>query len=124
PDYFNGGKVQYIGSNQVNASGVDFSGGYGAGSDKTLWPVQSGDYIEFKGGGLVHLITTVGPSALQIATRPPYQIQATEDYRIIRRPRVLIGETPMQLPQDIVIDLNQSVNLGKLDLVFSPGGAR
>jgi hypothetical protein len=45
---------------------------------------------------------------------------ATSEYRVIRQPRVLTGETPLQLPAGICIDPSQSIGPG--DIMFSPQG--
>jgi type II secretory pathway pseudopilin PulG len=50
---------------------------------------------------------------------------ATQDYRIIRQPRVLTGETPLQLPAGICIDPTKSIGvpaLPPMDIMFSPQG--
>ncbi len=104
----------------------DFSGGLG---NPALWPVQAGDHIEFLGTGLVHLIAPISSTSLQLASNPSNQINLTPQYRIIRAPRVLTGETPLDLPKDVAIDAGQSVlvttALGlplPLDILFSPSG--
>jgi hypothetical protein len=89
---------------------ADFSGGLPNMSD---WPVQIGDYLEVKGGGLVHRIIEVKPDKrtllLQVNQQGkacPHPINLTEDYRIIRKPRVLTGEAALLLPKDIAIDIS------------------
>jgi hypothetical protein len=51
----------------------------------------------------------------------------TQEYRIIRQPRVLTGETPLQLPAGICIDPGRKYNsdpflLTQQDILFSPQG--
>jgi prepilin-type N-terminal cleavage/methylation domain-containing protein len=154
PDDFNGGQiyVTIVPGNLASAQTVytvpsnaaDFFGGYGPNGDRRLWPVQPGDFLELKGGGLVHRIIDVkmikdlngqvGP-ALILETPVSFDIKSTVDYRILRTPRVLIAETPQELPKDIIIDLRYSVNLNTrvvqergdnvqtAEILFSPSGA-
>jgi prepilin-type N-terminal cleavage/methylation domain-containing protein len=143
PDDFNGGtvRVQAPKMNVVIGTGVQFTGGF-VDLTQNTYPVQPGDYIEFKGGGLVHMIDGVlGANQLHLASPMPYPINDTADYRIIRKPRVLVGETPMLLPQDIVVDINTNVKYSNplppvsvvkdstglngeqyIDLLFGPSG--
>lgn len=132
PDWFSGGTMEYNPSVQAGAvrnPAVDFTGGF---PDAALYSVQPGDYLEIKGGGLVHRINTVTAHALKLDSVPPNQIFATVDYHIIRRPRILTGETPLELPQDIAIDLSTNGQFhgpippttnGYVDLLFLPGSA-
>ncbi len=112
--------------------GVDFFGAAGP-SQPDLWTVQPGDYIEFFGGGLVHEISFVeSPTSLRVhrnSSRPPFTpLAGTSNYRIIRQPRPVAGEAPLQLPQNIVVDtrpgrsrdLPQRNNL--MEILFAPGG--
>ncbi len=108
PDDWTGGPVRVDATtlNQVTLdSGTDFTGNYGANA-KELWPVQVGDYVEMKGGGLVKRITAVQKNRLNLASSFPYPILPTSDYRIIRAPRPLVGEANLDLPKDIVIQGN------------------
>jgi prepilin-type N-terminal cleavage/methylation domain-containing protein len=86
------------------------------------------------GGGLLYAPPTPpnpGPYHSTKAAFPvrnyryPYQ---TEDYRIIRRPRVLTGENPLELPQNVVVDFTQSFPVfvagqTQFDILFSPSGS-
>jgi len=130
----------------VPLGAADFYGGFG-GTEASLWPVQAGDYLEIKGGGLVHRILRIPNSVTLVleGNGTPYPITIpTEDYRIIRRPRLLTGEKALTLPKDIAIDGNtrpgpwvyppidpraagEERNLcqglaGTLDIIFSPAG--
>jgi prepilin-type N-terminal cleavage/methylation domain-containing protein len=146
PDDWTGGQVQVNAGtlnvvNLVPGTGADFIGG-GAFTDPTLYPVQIGDYIEIKGGGLVRRIA-VPPAQTSLTLAPtsayPYPIQPTSDYRIIRSPRPLVGEANLDMPKDIAIQGNTSpdnpVNTALLfgsvprhdtamfvDILFSPAG--
>ena len=134
PDHFNGGVIFSPNPNNlamIQGNGVDFRGGY---PDNRLWPVQNGDYLEIKGGGLVHQIIDVQTSQLTLKNPVPYPVQqpGTAEYRVIRLPRVLNGEAPLELADDIVIDLDTNSHFnnplpranqdGTVDLVFSPAG--
>jgi prepilin-type N-terminal cleavage/methylation domain-containing protein len=132
PDPFSGGKIQYNPqtANVVTGDGtVDFTGGF-PNTQSLLYPVQQGDFLEIKGGGLVHRIAAngVSPTQLTLESSPPNQVFQTQDYRILRQPRILTGETPLELPQDIAIDLTNGLTSGlsrlpSLDLMFAPSGA-
>lgn len=95
----------------------DFYGGNTA-AEQHLWIVQPGDYVEFEQvrtrvrAVLTHLPSTPGPpiarttlelwsSPLPPGTPSP---KMSNGYKIIRQPRVLGGEAPLQLPADTVID--------------------
>jgi prepilin-type N-terminal cleavage/methylation domain-containing protein len=128
PDDLTIGSVQYDPGTPnvlslVNSS-ANFFGGYNSNDDPTLWAVQPGDYVELKGGGLVHRITAVMARKLQLASGPSYAVQATSDYRIIRAPRPVTGERNLDLPKDIVVQGGRgSVPTPvKMDILFSPAG--
>jgi hypothetical protein len=131
PDFFSGGTITVNGTT-VTGNGVDFTGGFPSTGGGVLYAVQQDDYLEIKGGGLVHRIVGVAPTTLTLASAPPNPInQATGDYRILRKPRLLTGETPMVLPQDIMIDLRPDNPIvpdpgttpgGNLNIMFSPTG--
>jgi prepilin-type N-terminal cleavage/methylation domain-containing protein len=135
----------------------DFSGGFISGSNpQLLWPVQPGDYLEANGTGVVHYIIGVTPAPppylptdynlLQLASSFPPQLGTysgpplpiapgplTSQYRIIRAPRVLQGETPLELSTKVVVDINPKALgydpplpidplTGNIDIMFSPSG--
>jgi hypothetical protein len=96
------------------APGVqDFTGGINttAPTDDPAWPVQPGDYLEVQGGGLMRQIVHVHPSYLELATPlvSPQPLSSgnvvdlTPTYRIIRGSRVLQGEEPLKLPNNVGI---------------------
>jgi type II secretory pathway pseudopilin PulG len=137
---------------------VDFFNGSGPGSDPTLWIVQQGDFLDLRSSG-VHSITgpTVNSSppapfpppapgtsnALLLGTGTPFGLTATPpcqptyNYRILRMPRELTGEPILQLPGNIVVDMNSgfsfNVPLRTLpttptptsvyEILFSPDGS-
>lgn len=122
PDDYFGGQIGNANGTGGDFSGVDFTGGH---SDPSLWPVQSGDFIEFKGGGLARMINGVSSSSLGWASALPYPIQNTGDYRIIRQPRLLRGEEPLILPRDVAIDMADNrcrAIPDRLEILFAPSG--
>jgi prepilin-type N-terminal cleavage/methylation domain-containing protein len=89
---------------QVSFSNNDrtLTGGLGS---QGLQPVQSGDYLEL--AGVLYRIATVnGPTTLTLNTAVPASMlnSSTSNYRIIRQPRP-IGDDPMDMPEDIIIDV-------------------
>jgi prepilin-type N-terminal cleavage/methylation domain-containing protein len=95
---------------------------------QALWPVQSGDYIEVQRGpmrrigllisgfGTVGVTNRMSPipgtnpprfegDVLVLENPLPQSLSSTTDYRIVRSPRVLPGEAPVQLPDGVAIDL-------------------
>ncbi len=144
PDDFVGGSVELVTVGTppnirifVRGTGIDFTGGF---NNPLVYPVQIGDHVEIKGGGMVHRIKspplTLPGQYTQVEVEPilppPHYVHPTEDYRIIRQPRVLIGETPMLLAQDIIIDTNSNLVHGNalpsipgapIDIMFAPSGS-
>ena len=61
------------------------------------------------------------------------RVDRQDNWRIIRGPRVLTGETPLQLPQSVAIDIRTNAVLGaplpvnpttgNIDILFSPSGS-
>lgn len=142
------GMVRMLGPNAIFQN-VNFHGG----NSPAHWQVQPGDYLEVNGGGIVHKIVGVGNSSLSLqppqgegTPNSPYGPNAgqprnsctllgdgpTHNWRIIRRPRPLFGESPLRLKGDMMIDCTPSglasFNLpidpstGNIDIIFSPGG--
>ena len=110
----------------------DFSGGLGA-ANQSQWPVQPGDYLELL-DGQVHYIAAV-PDALHLllGSTNVNAVNTTDQYRIVRGPRVLRGEPDLQLPVGVVMDLGTNWSFGapmpfdsmtgNIDVLFSPSGA-
>ncbi|HEV3256418.1 MAG TPA: type II secretion system protein [Gemmataceae bacterium] len=151
PDDFTGGTVTGpVGAAPVETftfSGVDLWGGFGP-SDPTVWPVQPGDYLVMQQTNL-YLIIGVSASTMVQAMGPSSASGTTSDYRIVRAPRPLLAEAPVELPQDVAIDLTgvgqsnppppvtRSIivpdfhappslakpGVSHLDILFSPSGA-
>jgi prepilin-type N-terminal cleavage/methylation domain-containing protein len=122
----------------------DFSGGDTT-NTQAIWPVQVGDYLEIQGGGLLHQIQTISNSTTLILAsappNPPPITQPVKTWRIIRAPRVLQGEEPLKLPNNVgvykgVVDpLTKLVTLpgtlvgnstgngpAPLEILFAPSG--
>lgn len=97
---------------RVTFTNVDFLGGLGANDGL----VQPGDYLEINGGGSVHLITSVVSTSAASSTVLVINDQiptpnATTNWRIIRAPRPVSGEEPLDLSGDVIIDLALSRNV-------------
>ena len=134
---------------QVQLFNVDCSMG------QTLTPnqylIQPGDYLEMRDGGVYFIA-----AATATATNPPVTIvqlsgsvydtslsitSPTTNYRILRQARILIGESPLQLPNNYALDTTlipptiipgnttvawsnvQTAPNGSLEILFSPSGA-
>jgi prepilin-type N-terminal cleavage/methylation domain-containing protein len=108
----------------------DFSGNI---SNSAYWPVQTGDYLDVYPDGLVHQISAVAANTLTLSSAVTNAVNLTQQYRIIRSPRVLTGEKPLQLPQDTAIDVNSTASVSQgttnnglsappTDILFSPSG--
>jgi type II secretory pathway pseudopilin PulG len=88
---------------------TDFTGGQPGSPDQ--FSVQPGDYLELNGGGPVHQIQGVrGGTALDLVI--PATLPGTPTWRILRQPRLLVGEQTLPLPLDVAIDLNPGRSQG------------
>jgi prepilin-type N-terminal cleavage/methylation domain-containing protein len=115
----------------VTFGNVDFS--LGGIPQSEGWLVQAGDYLELRDGGGIHLITSVPPAVPAVNvmvdnTQPVSLSAATANYRILRQPRPLIGENPLQMPGNLAVDMSLShvqpnVTGTAYDILFSPSGA-
>jgi prepilin-type N-terminal cleavage/methylation domain-containing protein len=103
-----GGALVSAASGVVTFGNVDFSLGNPL-NPPNQWLVQSGDYLEVNGGGvfLIQAVTSpitvslsgagvVGSYGNSLAIAAP----GTTNYRILRQPRLLIGEEPLALPDN------------------------
>ncbi len=71
---------------------------------------QQGDYFELAGSGLPHMIAGVGATNLSLASPlPGGPVTQLVSYRIMRQPRQLFGEAPVELPQNYSVDLPNSL---------------
>lgn len=105
--------------------GVDFSGGYGF-PVAPQWPVQVGDLMEFYSGAgarvfpirailQTQITSTNTVRQIALVTGPASNAEdndpnintyvAGADFRIVRQTRPKVGEPPLQLPTNIVVDL-------------------
>jgi type II secretory pathway pseudopilin PulG len=121
--------------------GVDFTLG---GLPPNQYLVQTGDYLEINGGGVyaIGAVTTNTLTLANAATLGSYDnvltiTSPTTNYRIIRQPRLLIGEEPVALPNNYaanfgfipgILPLTSGCNVlngfsGFPEILFSPTGA-
>jgi type II secretory pathway pseudopilin PulG len=141
PVYLTGGACLQATGNQVQFANVDFTAG-NLTVDQYL--VQQGDYLELLGGGIYYISAVVPPNKLALGgsiydnalsfNPTGAQAGATTNYRILRQPRILNGEDPLQLPNNYAVDLAMSANVprrplygapngGYYEILFSPSGA-
>lgn len=135
---YTGGLLISAGGGFISFVGVDFTLGGAVGLTQAL--VAPGDYLEVNGGG-AYQIASANTNKIQLvnsAYAQPLKItEPTTNYRILRQPRILIGEEPLILPN------NYAANFGNLpgylpatsgcnvlpgasgayEILFSPSGA-
>jgi len=152
--YTSGGTWTLSSSIFVRFSGVDFLGPAAASVpiDMSQALVQPGDYLEINFSGNPHLITGVptaananGSFTLTIASPIPFFGSLSpgaapmkpypNTYRILRQPRLLVGEELKSLGAELAIDLNAGKSLNVpmrtvagtpttfSEIVFSPSGS-
>lgn len=159
---FTGGLLTFAGQvtagvETVTFTGVDFT--LGGVANPAQWLVQPGDVLEINGGG-VYTIGQVSPAsptntlvlgmpnAANPYVTPPtpsvYDLllsipatSPTANYRILRQPRLLVGEEPLNLPTNYAanfsyipgyLPLTKGSNValgfsGYPEILFSPSGA-
>lgn len=151
PDDFSGGYLSYdstggppspvwTGYATFDKTGPveDFAGGF-YGYDSTNYPVQAGDWIEFPGVGdsnanhVYRVEQVTGRNQLQVDRGADSSPQFTNNYRIVRAPRPRRAEAPVQLPDNIIVDLRTNgwyLNplprnpwTGSFDILFGPSGS-
>lgn len=157
-NYYIGGTLVSASSGSVTFQGVDFSLGglpqYDASTPpRNQWLVQPGDFLEVRDYGIFSIYSVTGANTVQLGGTtlqgdPYYSVpvgpnfyisqyesslsinQPTTNYRILRQPRILIGEEPMNLPNNFAVDMNTlsgaSVAMGSFgapEILFSPTGA-
>jgi hypothetical protein len=129
-----GGVLQSASAGVVTFANVDFTLN---GLPLAQWLVQPGDSLEVRDGGVYLIGTATGPATLQLAGSPfdtALTVTPTTNYRILRQPRVLIGEPPLQMPGNLAVDMNpipptavrgtvQAGASGNLEILFAPSGA-
>jgi hypothetical protein len=148
PDAFFAGQRYYLvittGATSTTAtltplpSGANFDFYNGSPAVPAQWVVQPGDYLETGVGTAVYRIagiTTSGTPAYDTLTLSPAPTAnpGTQDYRINRSPRILAGESALQLPKDTAIDnvlttaygypLPTNPSTGTVDIIFAPNGS-
>jgi hypothetical protein len=139
-DYRRGRVQAAAGSTTVTFNGPSLTGGLPL-NQIHLWPVQPGDALQVTAldATLITAVTpAVPPATFDTVTTnaPPNPLAAfdTEDFRVFRQPRPAPGEDVINLPDDIIVDLDPDVNVGLsemtsgpapnyyLDILFSPSG--
>jgi prepilin-type N-terminal cleavage/methylation domain-containing protein len=149
--WYTGGLITTAAAGVVNfyPQGVDFWLGNLTPPPYPL--VQPGDYLEINGAG-VYYIGAVTANTLSLGpinpTPPPLTIPTvydstlnittpTTNYRILRQPRILIGEEPLALPDNYAANFNPIPGSGSLlpgtnvlagpsgyrEILFAPSGA-
>ncbi len=134
-----GGIIQSAGGGVVQFGNVDFTMGGTLPTYQML--VQPGDYLEVRGGGVYLIGSVTGPNSVQLASTTGYDASLvittpTTNYRILRQPRLLIGESPLDLPNNFAVDLNlapppnitprviaTTPPVSYYEILFSPSGA-
>jgi prepilin-type N-terminal cleavage/methylation domain-containing protein len=108
--YLTGGVLHSAANGAVHFFNVDFWQG---GLPQSEWLVQPGDYLEVRDGGVYLIGHVPGPLTITLAnaaTAGSYDHSlsitspGTTNYRILRQPRLLIGEEPLLLPNNFAID--------------------
>ncbi len=112
PEPFTGGQVTVApGSTTVTMFNVDLLGGATVGS-VDQYNVQPGDYFRYESGGVGSnfQIAAVDPASNTLTLNNPVNVPIppmTSSYKIVRQPRPIAGEAEVNLPQNVVVDLNQ-----------------
>lgn len=152
-NYYTGALLTSAAAGIVNfdPGSVDFT--LGGTPYPNQWLVQAGDYLEINGGGVYQIgapvtapLNPANTLQLAYAAVPLSYDQAllipastpTTNFRIIRQPRLLIGEEPLTLPNNYAANFNaipgylpatmgSNVQLGANgiypEILFSPTGA-
>jgi hypothetical protein len=137
PDALTGGtwansSCTSIANGTATFAGTDFWGpGLSPGDPNDY--VQQGDYLEIFGSGSVHQITgATNLITLTLANTSVNLSVATGNFRILRAPRVLVGEEVKQLPANLGINVGTppSVNIptrtvngvNYWEILFAPSG--
>ena len=104
PDAYTGGVCEYVQDGLAIFRDVDFLGETTSTHEQL---VQPGDYLELRGGGEVYVIAAVDRMRLTLAdtTVSPPNFAETANYRILRKPRPILGEKVLEMAGDFAIDL-------------------
>ncbi len=113
-------------------TGVDFTGGQsvptdylvqGAGTSAYGGASALGDYLEFNGGGPLHTIIFVTPTSLVVKDTITL-VNPTTNWRVVRNPRPLAGEEPLDLSGTAIIDAGDSIRRTFRTRVVTDGNRR
>jgi prepilin-type N-terminal cleavage/methylation domain-containing protein len=120
---------------------TDLTGGF---ATPALWAVQPGDFLEINGappecliatGGILPATPAPGQTRLTVTYGNLPPVTSAARYRIIRAPRPTQGLSPLDLPQNVAIDLNPQTGPGNFvgtlpstlaansNILFLPSGA-
>lgn len=133
PEDYSKGQFLTGGPGQSTFQNADFWAGKPTAGGPDEDPVQGGDYLETYGGGLVTQITGVDGitnKLTHLSATPLGGAGPTSNYRVIRQPRRLRGESPLVMPQNIAVDLGPSRNVPAravggqtyYEVLFAPSG--
>ncbi len=114
PEPLTGGTCTGITNGVATFNGIDLVGpGSGPGAFDSL--VQPGDYLEIQGGGAVHLIGSVQSSTQLTLANTNVNVTVPagpiSNFRILRSPRVLVGEDIKSLPANLAVNIGASLNI-------------
>lgn len=105
---------------------------FGGGPDfRTGGAVQAGDFLDLTiandtSPALHQVVSVPSPNQLLLRSRPA-GVNYPCVYRVIRAPRPMIGESEVNLPRDVIIDLAPGTSIipadgGNYDVLFAPSG--
>lgn len=136
PNPTGGGWLLTLQVQQQDATSVDFTNGQ---PDPSQWLVQPGDHFVFHDGspwkivsgdpqpplpGIVWIVTN---GATAGGAMPPpipagLEIAPTGNWKVLRQAKILVGESPLQLPRETVID-TYLTRAFALELPQAPAGS-
>jgi prepilin-type N-terminal cleavage/methylation domain-containing protein len=105
--FLTGGLLREPNFGVVQFANVDFT--LGGTPQTNQWLVQPGDFLEVRDAGVYSILKVLSPTSLQLGTSTydtTFHIPSpgTTNYRILRQPRILIGEDPLNLPNNFAVD--------------------
>jgi prepilin-type N-terminal cleavage/methylation domain-containing protein len=113
PDAVVGGQVTVAAApanNTATFTGLDLLGAGDPANPYNGWNVQPGDYLRFAGSGNYPISAVTWTPAMTVTLRDPVLAPVppftTTQYQIIRQTRPVSGEAPVDLPNNVAIDLN------------------
>jgi prepilin-type N-terminal cleavage/methylation domain-containing protein len=123
---WSGGALVTITAGRATFQNVDFTLGS---ANPEEWLVQPGDSLELQ--DQLHLIGQVlGPNRLALQdlnvnfNNPTQPGRVTGNYRILRRPRPLQGESVLTIPNNVAVDMGQATITSGVVTGFASGPSR